>query len=539
MNNSQSANKKRPPSQIVRVVTNYARLLGALLIGFLLVRILLRFGEGAFGLITLLGSGTGLGMIIQETVRAGTVPILGKAYHSGSAERFRAVLSSAMAASLIASIAVVAIYAALYFCVPLFKIPEALWASAQWFTIAMGLMSVFNVALSPLINFFAVSERMALYNFSGFLLRLADLLAASITLFAVSIEEPAMCIIVYGWVYTVIAALTMLITSALAFKTDRIVSLSFRSINRSDMASFAHSAGWNSGVTLALSLYSKTNTIIYNLFFGIFGNVVFGIANQLTFYVRQTVSGLVHGMDAVSARITNTDSPEAIKRLLNRSTHHQSIIVMPASAGLVLFTHWIVNFWVGDRLDDPAKSLPVISMLICILVAGVAARALSDGWIKIMSGDGSVSSYAPWVIAGGLCNPVLAILATWLAPESIKLYCAAYVFSSLTVLVHLVVIPRIISRRYSLPLSEVYSPFLKPGLATGIATVLTLLAMKLASETALVILISPVAFVICYSIQCLMYVFTADERTRILRLLRLQRFAGSASNVALTKPDNG
>ena len=83
-------------SSVVRVGSNFARLFLTFAIGLLVVRALLRFGDDAYGLIALLGTGTGLALILKEVVRFATVPVLGQAFHSDEESWFEQVYNSAM-----------------------------------------------------------------------------------------------------------------------------------------------------------------------------------------------------------------------------------------------------------------------------------------------------------------------------------------------------------------------------------------------------------------------------------------------------------
>ena len=516
--------KRRKSTNLARVLANYAGLLGTLIVSFLLVRILLKFGEEAFGIISLLGSGTGLGAIVQETVRAGTVPVLGNAFHDRDVERFKHTLSSAMFVSLLAAMVTVLIYAVLLLCIPLFQIPEELHGAARCFVILMGLSSCFTVAASPLVNMLAVSERMTAFNVTNLLMRLSDLLAGAITMYAFNSLTAADSIVTYGILFTVLGSAVLFATSAYTIRTEPRIEMRLSLVRLQEAKLFTRSAGWNAGVNFAMSLYSKADTVIYNLFFGLFGSMVFGIANQLTFYVRRAASGIVNGIDAVSARVANSGSANDMLKLLERSTFHQALVILPLSALQIIFTREIVDFWVADRLESPAQSAPVICALIQLLTVGVCARSLSDSWLKIMSGNDKVRSYAPWIFLGGICNPIIAIVGIRFSSEAASFYVAPVVFSALLVIVHLGIIPWVVRSTYSVNIKVIYLPFVRPLLATMAASVVAV-STKAVLEDGRLLLIAPLLFCATYSLLCAVYVLPAEDRSRLLGVLGLKPLA--------------
>jgi hypothetical protein len=252
--------------------------------------------------------------------------------------------------------------------------------------------------------------------------------------------------------------------------------------------------------------------------------MVFGIANQLTFYVRRAASGIVNGIDAVSARVANSASASDMVKLLERSTFHQALVILPLSALQLIFTKEIVDFWVADRLESPAQSAPVICALIQLLTIGVCARSLSDSWLKIMSGSGKVRLYAPWIFLGGICNPVLAIIGIRFSAETLSFYMAPVVFSALLVIVHLGIIPWVVSEAYSISFKSIYQPFFRPLLASVASSIAALCTKNFLGVDASPLL-APFAFCATYSMLCALYVLPTEDRKRLLGLLRLQMLA--------------
>ena len=74
---------------LVRILSNYTRLLITLALGLLVVPLTLNWlGDEAFGLITLLGANIGLAGIFRQIIQMSLIRELGQAYHADD-ETFR------------------------------------------------------------------------------------------------------------------------------------------------------------------------------------------------------------------------------------------------------------------------------------------------------------------------------------------------------------------------------------------------------------------------------------------------------------------
>ena len=313
---------------------------------------------------------------------------------------------------------------------------------------------------------------MVAYNFFVFLERLAELVSAVITLFIVgasqeiTFEVASQAVITYGICNATLIILVNLFAAYKIVKVDARVRFAPSMVTRKAINIFLSSAGWNGCVIVAMNLYARVDMLIMNLFFGLFGNMVFALANQTVCYVRSFIIGLVTGIDAVASRVAGKQGDAGVVRLMHRSTGLQAIVVLPAMCILFLIAESFVSVWLSGRFEDPQKTIPAIVWLIRILIFGLAARCLSEGWIWIMNGAGHVKKYAPLVLLAGLLNPILAWSALVMAPEEYKFAAPAFVFSLLLVVVHLIGLPWVVAREYKISLVSVIQPIIKPTIVT-------------------------------------------------------------------------
>jgi O-antigen/teichoic acid export membrane protein len=526
-------------SGTIRIAANYARLFSTCLIGLFVVRMLLRFGDEAYGLIALLGTGTGLALVLKDVVRASTVPVLGEAFHSEEPKWFEQVYNSALLCSVGAGVVNFLIFGIFALCLPFLNFPSELYVAALVFVCASGIQSFFTVIIAPLFNFYVVSERMVAYNALLFLERLGDIVAVAITLGLVSIvgKEPtyaemSSAVITYGVLVASFSILVNVLAAVLIIREDRRLFPSFRLVTRKAIKAFLESAGWNSCVIVAMNLYARVDMVIMNVFFGLFGNMVFSLANQAVAYMRQLIMGLVAGMDAVASRVSNKDGDQGVVKLMHRSTSLQAMVVFPTMLILLMFAEPLAKTWLHGRLDNPDETIPAICWLMRILVFGIGARCLSEGWMWIMNGAGKVRKYAPVVLIGGILNPILACLALYLFPESYRFAAPALVFSTLLTLVHLVAIPSVVAREYELKFFDVIGPLAKPAM-TAVVCLAFAYGLTFKVDGSIIGAISMgLTFGLFYAVAAYLFLLTQEDRNRLSGVLG--RFSG-ASNRGLNR----
>ena len=516
-------------SGVVRVASNFVRLFLTFAVGIFVVRVLLRFGDDAYGLIALLGTGTGVAMIFKEVVRFATVPVLGEAFHSTKEKWFSEIYNSALFSSVVAGVASLLIFGVFTSCLPLLKFPSELYSAALVFVLCSALQSLFTVSIAPLFNFYMVSERMVAYNSFLLLERLGELASAVITLCLLPTEAGGMetashAIISYGICNASFSALIHLLAAAMIIRVDKRLVPNFRSVTRTALVTFIKSATWNGCVVLAMSLYAKADALLMNLFFGLFGNTAFTLANQSVSYVRSFIIGFASGLDAVASRVAKREGDQGVVDLLNRSTNLQAIVVLPAFCGLLFFATPLISLWLKGRVQNP-EMIPAIVSLIQIMIFGVGARCLSEGWIWVMNGAGKVKSYAPLVLLGGILNPILAVIALSVVPEEYKFFAPACVFSTLMTIVHLIGLPMVVAREYKVSFKQVIGPIVSPCVVCGACLSLAILSSKLACLASSSVpfgedIVLGSVFLISYSLGACFFLVSGNDRQRVVAMLK-------------------
>ncbi len=501
---------------VIRIAANYTRVFTVVVLGLVIVRLLLKgAGNDGWALIVMLGATAGLGTMVQESVRASLIRELGTAYHSGNDDHFRSAYNAALAISAVIALVAAAIYVGLLFILPLFDIPPDLLPAARWLVAARGLQALVVVLLAAPQNMYKVTERMVAHNAWTIANRLCYLAAALVVLWQ-GIDDPGRAVTIYAVTSAILVVVVGLLSAGVMILIDRRLIPAPSTITRDAVKSILQIGGWNAAANVATTMHHRVSQVIMNLAFGLVGNLILGLAIQLTVAVRRLAMGMTDGLDAVSARLSTTRSDGAIRTLIHHSTRLHGFITFPVAVGVVLLAEPVLRLWVGSQLEDPKATIPVATTLIRIMALGMVTRAISDGWIRILYGAGHVTRYAPLVIAGGIANPLLAGLLLLVLPASVRITAVCWSFSAVLFVVHGILIPNAGAKALGISFVRLVSPLLRP-LVVALAFAPILLVVDPQDESPLRLLIAVGIYTFVYTAGCVLFVMNRHERVRFAK----------------------
>lgn len=502
-----------------RVASNYARLLTTFVIGLVVVRLQLRLGEDAFAFITLMLSNIGIALLLKEVVRAGVIPALGAAYHDDDHDNFRSVFNSALVVSFVVGVATAVLFLSSTVFIPFLSIPEELYSAARYFIALSAIGAFTTIVLSPVFHMYVVAERMVEYNFWLILDRAGDLLAVIITLSIAWNGSPSQPIMCYVTLATASEVIVGVVSACFALRATPRARFALQTSSRKSISEFTRSAAWIVVTTIAMNLYTRVDMLLMNIYFGLFGTLVFGLATQATYYIRQLVMGVVSGVDAVSARVAKRESHADMLQLIRNSTSLQAVVIFPMMFSLMLYAEELVGLWVGGRLKDPDSTIPMIATMIRVLTVGVASRSLSEGWMSILNGAGKVDRYARFIIIGGLLNASIGLGVLWFMDAVTLFYVPAWICSFVLFVVHLVVIPVVIACEYEESVWAILSPLLSPFVASVVCCLAAVNVARFVQSGLPQIVIYAGTLTLVYAASVYALVMSSQERSRINRVL--------------------
>ena len=503
---------------LIRIASNYVRVFTVIVVGLVVVRLLLKgTGNEGWALISLLGAAAGLTTITQEAVLSSLIRELGVVYHGGNDDHFRSTYNAALAISAVIALLTAALCFGLLFVLPLLEIPAELLPAARWLVAARGAQAAAVLLLAAPFSMYKVTERMVAFNAWTIAVRLGYLVAALVVLWQ-GIDDAGQAVTLYVVLSAILVIGIMFVSSILMIVIDRRLVPAPSTITRDALKSVIHIGGWNGAATVATSIHHRLSQVIMNLAFGLWGNLVLGLAAQLTGAVRRLAVGMTEGLDAVSTRLSTTEDDGAVRSLIRHSTRLHGFATIPVAVGVALLAEPVLSLWVGNRLEDPQTTLPTVTTLIRIMALGMASRAIADGWIRILYGAGHVTRYAPLVIAGGIANPLLAGVLLLVLPESVRYTAVCWSFSIVLFVVHGILVPIAGARALGMTIGQLLSPLLRP-LIVAVACSPILLPVFGHQDESLALWLSLCigAYAVVYTAGCILFVMEGHERTRFAR----------------------
>ena len=341
--------------------------------------------------------------------------------------------------------------------------------------------------------------------------------------------DPGTLVSQYAIISTIVY-LTALFTSVgiLLFFDKRLIPQP-KAINAKSIKSILKIGGLNGGANAATTSYGLLAPILMNLSFGLAGNLILGLVIQLTASVRRLTMGMTDGLEAVSARLSSvTKSENAIKSLLHHSTRLHAFATFPLSAGILVLAEPALRLWLGEQLSNPERDIPIAVLLIQIMTIGMAARAISDCWLRILYGSGHVKRYAKIIIAGGFIFPFLFYLFKYILPTDQEITAVCWAFSAVLLIIHGGLVPLFSAKAVGLRYHQFYTPLILPLIFAAICSPILFIAQGRQGSYEIVWIIACVGiYALIYTGLCIAFVMDRAERKRfskaVIRRLPFQK----------------
>jgi O-antigen/teichoic acid export membrane protein len=415
---------------LIRIGSNYVRLLSTLLFGVALVPLLASWlGADALGLFLFLVAQAGLAAIFQDVMRTSLIRELAAAWHANrdtsAAEHSSdgdGFADASHAASLVcvgSAVLATLCFGLFWLIVPVLNMPgEHFIDAARWMLVFECCFVVVNIMLAPAVNLYTVREWFVEHNIWTTIRRADFLIAVLICRAALPDANVETGLIVFsaiavGWRMSIVCLSAM----AMFIREPRMLPRPWRA-TRKGVRAIVGTFSWNTSTILATSLHDRLGAFIVNIFFGLWGNTVFGLATRLVSYIRMMTIGMTFGLDAVGARLTAKENNHAaFTSMITNATRLHAMVAVPAAICAALLAAPLLRLWLGTSLDDPARYIDMSALLVQIMAAGLAARAISDGWVFLLYGAGHIRRYAKIIVLGGILDPLLALALVFALPQ--------------------------------------------------------------------------------------------------------------------------
>lgn len=524
---------------LIRITTNYGRLMATLLIGLVLVPVQFAWvGTDGFGLLVAIGASAGLAAMLQDIMRHAMVRELGTVWHAASQpdageeelHHFRRVYASSFLLCSVVALLTTGIFVLFYWLIsaalwPFNDLPEDYRTAGQWILVAECISICLLVLLAPAYNMYVVTERFFEGNLWFTLKRLTYLFSA-VTLFIVlGSDQVELSLKLYGVSVAGLSILILLFAVGRIMLSDKRLRPRLRLADRAALREIAGTFGWNGAVVTAMNLHERIGVWIMLGFFGLWGSTIFGLAMRLVSYVRMLTLGMTYGLDAVSARLSTEDKTETLRKVVRHSTRLHGYVAIPAAITVFLLAEPLLRLWVGRTIEDPdpetgRQVIAPTVILVKIMVVGLLSRAIADGWMKLLYGSGHIKRYAPLILAGGIANPIIAFLLITLLPADSNWTGAAIAFGGVFLCVHLVLLPLVSAKYLGISWKAMLEPLWRPCILAGIpATIYAVVLLWPGPAPWLIVLCSCLAYAIAYGLLGIFFGMETQERARLRRVI--------------------
>ena len=466
----------RLQSEQIRILSNYARMLITLTLGLLFVRMMVAVDNQLYVVVALLGTSVGVAGIFKEAMRGSMVPELGLALHSGVIEDFNAVFTNSFVIAAGAALFAMSVLATFYYFLSGFQISPNLLYAAEVFLLSRVIVTVIAIMATPATNLLPINGKMASMNTWMVLERGGEVATAAIAIYLFSTESSSAVLIAFSWMSAAVMTSVTLGWAAHGLTTVSGIRFLPNLISRSILARIAKTIGWNSFVSISFNLYFRFDMFIINILFGNAATFVFAIATQMLNYSRQLTTGIVQGLDSVFTKLHSKSENGGSDHLalMRQSGTMQALTTLSGCGFLMIYSPQIFQLWVGDKIEGDALLTSNIVLTCRIMLIGIVARNLSEGWMRYLSGTGEVRRYAPILMVGAVLNPCI-IFALYYALGSEQAYWSVPVtFSGLFVIVHLIALPKLTASIMQTRMLDLLSPSLSPLLHLFVAAAICL-----------------------------------------------------------------
>lgn len=511
-------------SGIIRIASNYTRLLATLLMGLFVVPLVIGWlGDEAFGIISLLGASVGLAAVFRELTHKSMIRELGAAYHSNDPQAFLETYNSAYILSTAVAGLTLLAFGILLLIFPRLNISDELRKPAMIFLLAQASHAILIVLFSPAFNMYMVQHRFISYNSWYILLRGANFLAAVTLIKIFHLPGQPTSLATYGLLWAGLDNIFLILAVGLLMLGDKRLFIRKQHMHRKALSNILGTFGWNTGVQLSMASIERLPPFILNLMIGPIANTIWGVVYRLTSYVRMVTIGVQFGADSVSAKLSASNDEHATRRVRNymsNQTRLNALVALPAGLIMFILARPLLDAWIGHKVEDPQAILAPAALMTRILAVAIVTRAVSEGWVTVLYGAGFVSRYAPVIFAGGILAPLLGILAIWVLPEHLKVQGPALGFAFVVSSVYLLALPVVGSKCVEQSYFHMLAPMKRPLLAATLAAPALFLSQIFHNPSPIYQLLIPtIAFGMVYGLLAFTIVLTSRERHRLFALI--------------------
>ena len=322
-----------------------------------------KLGVSDYGIYNIVGGFISMFTVLNSILQTGTRRFLALNLGKGDKNVIKETFSTAFVIHLtIACIVTVFIETiGLWFLNYKLNIPPERMSAANWI-FQFSMISVFlNITQTPFTAAVTAHERFNIYAF----ISIFDAIAKVITVYLL-VTIPGDKLIIYGLLILIVNFIVICLYRIYCIKHFEECKFSLK-INKEIFKEMAQFSGWSTLGHFSAVLNGNGISVILNLFFGTTINAARGLANTVTYTIRQFVDGFITASQPQLIKLYGAGNIPEFHQLIFTVSKYSlfllSIIVTP----VILEIDFVLNLW----LDTVPSYTPIfikITMIICLLI---------------------------------------------------------------------------------------------------------------------------------------------------------------------------
>lgn len=350
-----------------RIIKNtgflYVRMFITMCISFMTTRIVLdKLGVSDYGIYNIVGGFISMFTVLNSILQTGTRRFLALNLGKGDKNVIKETFSTAFVIHLtIACIVTVFIETiGLWFLNYKLNIPPERMSAANWI-FQFSMISVFlNITQTPFTAAVTAHERFNIYAF----ISIFDAIAKVITVYLL-VTIPGDKLIIYGLLILIVNFIVICLYRIYCIKHFEECKFSLK-INKEIFKEMAQFSGWSTLGHFSAVLNGNGISVILNLFFGTTINAARGLANTVTYTIRQFVDGFITASQPQLIKLYGAGNIPEFHQLIFTVSKYSLFLVSIIVTPVILEIDFVLNLW----LDTVPSYTPIfikITMIICLL----------------------------------------------------------------------------------------------------------------------------------------------------------------------------
>lgn len=341
----------------------YIRMFITMSISFITTRIVLdKLGVSDYGIYNVVGGFISMFTVLNSILQTGTRRFLALNIGKEKAELIRQTFSTAFVIHLGIALTVVILIETigLWFLNYKLNIPDGRIYAANWI-FQLSMVSIFlNITQTPFTAAVTAHEKFNIYAY----ISIFDAIAKIIIVYLLVII-PGDKLIIYGILLLIVNIIDITLYRVYCIKHFEECGFSLK-VDKNIFKEMLQFSGWSTIGHFSAVLNGNGISIILNLFFGTTINAARGIANTVTFTIRQFVDGFITASQPQLVKLYGSNNIVEFHHLIFTVSKYTlfllSIIIVP----VVLEIDFVLNIW----LNEVPTYTPIfikITMIICLL----------------------------------------------------------------------------------------------------------------------------------------------------------------------------